>query len=165
MRPSLVTAAVGMPASAAKSRVFLQLREAEVEHLHAVRRGVEHDVGRLQIAMRDPALMRGADRVGQRDGQVEHAIERQPFGRDHLLERLTVDELEREKRHAVRFLDGMDRDDVRMIERGRGARLALEALAAIGIERKLAREHFERDVPLQPGVVGEIDLAHAAGAK
>ena len=88
--------------------------------------------------MGNPALMCGADGVGQRDGQFEHPIERQPFGRDHLLEGLTVDELEREKRHAVRFLDGMDRDDIRMIERGRGACFALEALAAIGIERKLA---------------------------
>ena len=64
---------------------------------------------------------------------VKHAIERHAVRGDQLAERLAVDELEGQERNAVRFLDRVDGDDVRMIERGGGACLALEAFAAVGI--------------------------------
>ena len=46
----------------------VQLRETEIEHLDAAVCG-HHDVGRLEVAVRDAPLMRGADGVGERDRQ------------------------------------------------------------------------------------------------
>jgi hypothetical protein len=42
----------------------------------------------------DPAVVRRADAVGQRDPQVEDAVERKAGVRDDLAERLPFDQLE-----------------------------------------------------------------------
>ena len=138
--------AVGIPASAQVATSSFTFARPKSSTLRRPSR-VEHGVGRLQIAMRDAALVRGAHRIGKRDGEVSTRSSGSPSGGMILLERLAVDELEREKRHAVGFLDRMDGDDVRMIERGGGARLALEALAPIGITARAAGKHLECDVP------------------
>ncbi len=78
--------------------------------------------------------------------------------------RLAVDQLEREERDAAGFFDRVDRDDIRVIERRGGPRLAIEPLAPVRIARQLAGQDLERDPPLQPRVVGEVDLAHPAFA-
>ena len=52
-----------------------------------------------------------------------------------------------------------------MVERGGGARLALEPLAPVGIAGELLRQNLEGDPSLQPDVVGEVDLAHASLAE
>ena len=59
----------------------------------------------------------------------------------------------------------MDGDDVRVVERGHGERLAREALAAIGVDRCDIGQHFECDLALQSRIARPIDLAHPAGAK
>ena len=72
--PSPVMGAVGMSvARAAAGNRFGQLRQAEVEHLHApgVLAFAEHDVARLEIAVGDALLVRRGDRIrhGNPDGQ------------------------------------------------------------------------------------------------
>ncbi len=142
-------------------RVFLQLCQAEVEDLDpAVAR--DHHVGGLEIAVRDAALVRGADGVSQRDREVQHPIERQAALGNEVGKRLAVDQLEGQKRNAVRLFNRVNGDDVRMIEGGGGQRLALEPFAAIAIAGELARQHLYRDSTLQAGIVGEVDLAHTA---
>ena len=61
------------------------------------------------------------------------------------------DQFHREERHAVDGLDRMNRDDVRMVERGYGSSLALETLAPFGIDAgRRVRQHLERDEPVEP---------------
>ena len=115
--------------------------------------------------MRDAALVRRADRIGERDAEREHAIERHAVRGNQVAERLSVDQLQREDRDAVDVLDRVDRDDVGMVERGGGARLAFEALLAVGIPGQCAGEDFERDLPSELAVRGEVDLAHPAFAQ
>ncbi len=142
-----------------EARVFLQLGETEIEDLHAaVAR--DHDVGRLQIAMRDAALMRGADRVGERNREREQAVEWQAIVGDQIRKRLPIDELEREKRNAVDFLDRVDSDDVGVVQGGSRARLTLEAFAAVGVPGELTSQDLESHPALKSGVVSEVDLAH-----
>ena len=50
-----------------------------------------------------------------------------------LVQRLPFHQLHRQEVHAIGFLDGMNGDDVRMVERGDGASLALEAFDAVRI--------------------------------
>ena len=57
-----------------------ELGQAEVEHLH-VAVGPQHDVFRLDVAVDDAGVVRGGERAGDADGDVEHfaGIE-PPFG-------------------------------------------------------------------------------------
>ena len=45
----------------------------------------------------------------------------------------------------------------------RGSRLRVESGESIRLRGHRGREHFERDLALQIGIDGPIDLAHAAG--
>jgi hypothetical protein len=55
--------------------VFQQLGETEVEDLGVAARGDE-DVGRLDVAVDDTAGVRGVQRIGDLDGQVDQATGR-----------------------------------------------------------------------------------------
>ena len=111
--------------------------------------------------MRDAALVRRTDRIRQRDGQGQHAIERQTVFRNHLGERLAVDELERQERDAVDFFDRVNGDDVGVVERRDRAGLTLEPLAPVGVARQLTGQDLEGDPALEAGVVGEVNLTHS----
>ncbi len=65
---------------------------------------------------------------------------------------------------AVRLADFEDGDDVRMIERRRGAGFLFEAPNALGIARIVCGQDFQRDLASQARVGRQIDLAHAAAA-
>jgi hypothetical protein len=102
-------------------------REAEIEHLDApISR--EHHVGGLQIAVRDVLLVRRRQRVGERHGDLQEALDWQAGGRDECIQRLPLDELHRQKSDALSLLRRIDRHDVRVVEGGDGARLACEPL-------------------------------------
>src|SRR5207249_2516404 len=71
---------------------------------------------------------------GQRAG-------REPFAKRHAVDQLRGDEIDR-----ARLPDLVHRDDVRMIERRRGAAFLLEAPAKALIRVEGGRQHLERDV-------------------
>jgi len=54
----------------------------------------------------------------------------------------------------------VDGADMRMIEAGDGASLALESLAQIGAVRHVVRQYLDRDGALQPRVPGLVNLTH-----
>ena len=78
-----------------------------------------------------------AAEVGVRDGDPDrqHSIDRQPGRRQRLGQRSSLHQLHRQEDRGARIFDGVDGDDVRVIERGHGERFAREALAAIGVSR------------------------------
>ena len=82
--------------------------------------------------------------------------------RDAIGERRAVHELQHERLNAVRLLEAVDRRDVRMVERRKELRLSFEAGEAVRIEPEGFGQDLERDVPIQSGVAGPIDLAHPA---
>ena len=47
-----------------------------------------------------------------------------------------------------------------MIQRREELRFTLEPRQSIGVGGKGVREHLDRDVAIQPGVAGSVDLAH-----
>ena len=65
-------------------------------------------------------------------------------------------------RRVTRFLQTVDGGDVRMVQRGQDLGLTLEAGQAVGVISKHVRQDLQRHVPVQLGVTGAIDLAHAA---
>jgi len=50
-----------------------------------------------------------------------------------------------------------------MVQPGRSLRLLQKTLAALGVTRSGGGQHLDRDNPVEPGVVGLVDFAHAPG--
>ena len=111
-----------------------RLRQAEVEHLDR-RRLAQLDVGRLQVAVDDTAA-RARPRAPRRSARRSAAPRRAASGaaRESMRrEVLALDELHHERLDAaVASSSAVDLRDVRVIERGKELRLALEAASRSG---------------------------------
>ena len=59
----------------------------------------------------------------------------------------------------------MNRADIWVVERGRGAGLKLKTLHRLPIPRKFFRQEFERYETAELGVLGLIDNPHPAAAE
>src|SRR3990172_10842959 len=73
-------------------------------------------------------------------------------------------ELEHEVDEIALALQVMDEADVGMTHLREHVRLALEPRTPLPIAAELLREYLDRDVALQPGVMGAVHLAHTTCA-
>jgi hypothetical protein len=73
------------------------------------------------------------------DGEIEKLSEWDSTGRNEGRERLTLDQLHREEADAIGVLDGVEGDDVRMVEARNGARFPLEPGEAVRRGRNVRR--------------------------
>ena len=105
--------------------------------------------------MHDAFFVRGLERVGDLPGVLERRFKRQ-----RAFERIALDQLHDQ---GVPF-HSVDLRNVGMVERSQDLGLALEAGHALAVAGKGFGQHLERNVALQPGIFGAIDLAHAARA-
>jgi hypothetical protein len=109
----------------------------------------DHDIGRLQIAVKDAAFVRGVQRVGN--------LARQPHRfilRHRPAQRFPLEILE----DQVIGPDIVDLANVWVVDRGNGARFALKPAHIVG-------DHpLDRDRAIQSAIVGLVDFAHASGA-
>jgi len=103
-------------------------------------------------------------RVGQPGEQaLEHAADlRQRELADVRAQRAALDVLHRDVRRAVVVEVVVDRDDVRVRERARDARLAQEALGERGVRRVEGAQLLERHEAVEVGLAREVDHRHAA---
>ena len=151
-----------------------ELGEAEVEDLgEAV--GRDHEVAGLEVAVHDPCGVGLGEPLG---GLREVAEQRPQVGSllvDDLGERLAADHFHRDVVQRVRVgragrahglaPDLVDGDDVGMAQRRGRPGLELEASDAVFVADEVGREDLERDIPPQRPILGQIDLAHPAGAE
>ena len=133
--------------AAVVGRRVLDLREAEVENLHAALG--EQDVAGLQVAVDDALPVRGVYRVKDLLGQGERLSDRHRTVQGFALDVLH-DEIVR--------ADVIERTDVRVVHRRDRPSLTLKALT----ERCVAR--LDRDQPIKACVSRLPDLPHAPGA-
>ena len=112
--------------------------------------------------MHDTFLVRGGESIRKRRTNVEYAVQWQSMLRDDRLERLSLNKFHRQEMDAFRFLDGVNRHDVWVVQSCNGSRFSLEARQKFGIARHWGEQHFERHVAAQLGVRGPIDFAHTA---
>ena len=139
------------------------LGQTEVEHLDPPA-AAHHDVGRLQIPVDDALLVRRPERVGERGGNLDEPRDRQRSLGDDEVERPALDELHGQEVDAARLLHRVDRHDVRVVQRGHRAGLALESLEPFRARRHLRRQHLESHVAAELRVPRAVHLSHPARA-
>jgi hypothetical protein len=110
----------------------------------------------------DPAAVRHIQRTRDLDPVAQHLRQRQrPLG-EAVGERLPLEQLHHQVIGAVVVADVVKRADVRVVEVGDRACLALETGADFRVRGEVGRQHLDRDVTTQAGIPGAVDLAHAA---
>ena len=120
--------------------------------------------------MDDARRVRGGQRIGRLREVVERPLQIAATRIDHLTQRFTPDQLHRDEVDhlpgtGVPLADFIDRQQVRMVQ-GRGrARLLNESRQAAGVPGERLRQDLNRDRAVKLGIVGAIDLAHAAAAQ
>ena len=126
---------------------------------------VDEHVRGLDVPVHQAAPVRRVQGVGHlggdgdRAGGLEHA-----FAPQERLEVGALDVPHRDEQAPVGLPRLVDRDDVGVVEPGGEARLAQQALAEALVVGQRRIEELERDRPVEAGVPGEVDLAHAAAA-
>ena len=79
--------------------------------------------------------MRGVQRVGDLEPEVEYRVQAQRAGGEPILQRRALEILHDDERPLVLLTDVVDRADVRMVERRGGPRFSLKADQGLGIIR------------------------------
>ena len=126
-------------------------------------RGVDEDVPRLDVAVHEPPPVGGVERFGDLTDESQRTLGRKrPFVRQNRPKIGAVHVPGREIQVAARFAGCVDGEDPGMIERGREARLAQEALVERAIVRKLGRDQLQRDRPVERELGRPVDDPHAA---
>ena len=100
------------------------------------------NICRLDITMDDAFGVRGFQSIGNLNSNLQKLRNLDGFPRDTPLECLAFEQLHGDKRAAFKFLDVINSADVRMVQRGRGARLAAEAFNGLRILRISSGRNF-----------------------
>ena len=149
-----------------------QLRQAEVGDPGDLVL-VDQDVRRLDVAVQDALVVRVIEGLRRLDadpgdespvvGAVRRAVA--PPGLEHPVEALAPDVLHRVIRQPVVLAGREDRHDVGVVELSDGLRLALEPLAALGVEQPVPGDDLEGDVAAERLLDRFINDPHAAAAQ
>ena len=127
---------------------------------------VEHDVGRLEVAVEDAALVRRGEAGADLARDLEAALLREAADApEQRREILAVHVLHRQERVPVDLADVVDAADVGMRDLARHAHFGVELRQARGIAIDVRRQELQRDRLPELQIVGAIDLAHAAAAE
>ena len=143
-----------------------RLGQAEVEDFHPARLPVEPDVARLNVAVDQLAFVGGGQSRGRLPADAQHLGQRQPaFALQPIFQRLALQERHGQEGHAPVFIHMVDRDDVLVLDGGRGLGLAQEALPGGGVAGQRGPNDLEGHAAPELPVLGLEDDAHAPGAE
>jgi hypothetical protein len=140
-----------------------ELGDAEIAEV-GLAVAVEEDVGRLEIAVDDALGVGGVQRLADAGQDLGRFGRGQGAGADAPHQRSAAHVAHHQERLAVLLAEIVDRDDRRVLERGDGAGLALEAGAERGIVEQFARQDLDRHFAVEVRVVAEVDGGHAAAS-
>ena len=122
----------------------------------------DQDVGRLDVAVHEPAVVSGVECAGDRGDHTPDLIHAELAAIDDLAQVRARHEAHREVEHAVVLAAAVDRDDVGVLQRGREPGLGLEAGDRVRVLGVLGRDDLQRHGAVQLRVGGLVDHAHAA---
>ena len=109
-------------------------------------------------------LVRRHQRVGECQRQVQHDLRPGRLGASQTSHRHPFDQLHGEEANTAGFLDGVEHDDVRVVQARDRPGFALEPGSTLGVAGEFGRQHFERDLTREARIARAIDLAHTARA-
>ena len=115
--------------------------------------------------MHHPRAVRPVQRVGDLSAEREHLGHRQRPLLQPVREGLPLEQLHHQIVHAILVADVVQRADVRVVQLGDGAGLALEAGAHFRGGGQMRGQHLDRHVAAEAGVVGAVHLAHPPRAE
>src|ERR1700733_5831289 len=98
-----------------------QLRQAEIQNLRLPALD-EKNIRRLDVAVNDSLRMRRVEPVRDLYPDLEQPRNFDGLPRDAVLERYALEQLHRDEGTPLEFSNVVNRADVRMVKRGRGAR-------------------------------------------
>ena len=124
------------------------LGQTEVQHLHDAIRP-DFDVGGLQVAMHDPQVVRGLERVGNLPGDVDCVGNADRAPRQQVGKRRPFHQLHDQRFDPAAVLESVDVRDVGVIELRERVRFAREAREPVGIGGKRCRQDFDGDVAIE----------------
>ena len=114
--------------------------------------------------MDDAAGVGEVDRPGEQLDEMGGRPQRLRRPADLALQRVPVDQLQGEERPAGVLADLVDLDDVRVREPGDDLGLGPEPVVVAVVGVAAGPDHLQRDEPVQGGLAGLVDDAHAAAA-
>ncbi len=117
-------------------------------------RRFDQDIARLDVAVDQALLVGVVQRLGHLRHQRRRLAERQAPVLKQVPRRLPVDEVRDDHRQPVQRGHLVDRDDPRMAELGRGARLALEAAQLLGLGQQPGVRDLQGDEAVQLRIAG-----------
>ncbi len=115
--------------------------------------------------MDDPSRMRCAEPLGYLNRDLQQFAQAHAGTRDQIIECLAPDVLHCDERAAVLLAGVMNRADIRVIQSGSGAGLALEAVQRLRIAREFATQELECYEAVEPCVLRFVDHPHPAAAQ
>ncbi len=125
----------------------------------------EQDVRGLDVAVDDPARVRGVERAGDLGDDVHRAAGVETAGgADERPQVRAVDVAHGDVERALVLARVVDRDHVGVIDRGGEAGLGHEALAEADVLGEVRGDQLERDGAIEIELDSAIDHAHAAAA-
>jgi hypothetical protein len=140
-----------------------QLGEPKVQDLRLPAGRHEH-VRRLEVAVDDALAVRRVESIRHLDTEIEQGREVDRPPADSLAQRLPLEELHRDEPLPLVRIDVVNGADAGVVEGGRGARLALEALEGLGLRAEALRQELEGHGTAEAGVLGPVDDPHPSAA-
>ena len=157
--------------SARRTRLMSVRRfcQPEVQDLHIAIKS-QRDIRRLEIAMNDPFIVSGMERLGDLARHGQRFVHREWSAHDTIGQRRALDELHDERTYEVSafggtFLKAVQLRDVWMVQRSEDLRFTLKPRNAFGVVSEVVGKDLDRHIATQLRVVRTIDLAHSPGAK
>jgi hypothetical protein len=144
--------------------VVHELHQAEVQQLGAqrtIRQGGQEDVLGLQVAVRHTLRMREGEAREDLPRDVQRLVRLGRVVFEVLVERLTVEQLHDQVGAAAGHAEVVHAEHVGVLQREKGARLALEALAQLGGVHQVVVQHLHRHGGATD-LLGAVHHAHAA---
>lgn len=126
------------------------LGETEVEHLDCAG-GSDLDVRGLQVAVDNPLLVRGFERLDNLSCDGKRLVYGNGTTPDAIGKRFTFDQFHDDRSNDAGTLQPVDLSDVRVVQGGEHTRFAREALEAVGVVAELRCQDFDRDIAVQLG--------------
>ena len=127
---------------------------------------VEQNVRGLHIPVHEPRCVGRVESICNLDCDCNRAcrLER-ALAAQKLLQVRAIDVTHRDEQPSIRLSRLIDRDDVRVIEARRKARLAQHPISETDVFGEIPKKELQRHRPLQASITSAIDLAHPSTAE